>query len=165
MGKYMKAAKAVIAVAAWLAAHTSFATETITATGTAGAVAGASAGAIAGAQSGAAANGSQIVNGGNTRALGVGMAAAVSPNACDSAVLWGMLPWESEMCALRMISTHLYNMGHTQAATLVMCQDSRARYGLSRAGFQCPAEGSRGPVFQTGAEGESGYQQYAPYRN
>lgn len=166
----VKLKQIAVAVICTIAAHTSFATETITANGGAGgsafAGAGATAGASAGAMSGAGAqaNGSQQMQGGNARTIAAGMAAAVSPNACDSAVLWGLWPLESSTCAYKMIAQELLMLGQPVAALFVWCQDSRANQALRMANFQCPGRTVAMPVFQTGAEGDAGYGPYQPFQ-
>lgn len=170
MGKYMKAAKAVIAVMAWFAAHTSFATETINANGGA-----ASAGAIAGASAvaGATANGSQTVNGGTVRGYGLGLAASVSPATCYGSILGGggvttqedclRFQWHQRMLAQADAtgSAEMY-----RAARLFLCVNEEAANAMKHAGLDCPpSAGPRGPVFQTGAEGDHGYGPYRPYQN
>lgn len=150
----MKAAQAVVAALAWIAAHTSFATETINATGgaaSAGAVAGASAGAMSG--SGATASGSQTVNGGGgTRALGLG--AAVSPATCYGSVLGGIAVWSSPECIRDQQFRQLMTINDA-AAREFLCQVSEQRRALIAAGLTCntPDNGSRGPIFQTGSWG------------
>jgi hypothetical protein len=175
MGKLVKAARIAVAVAAWLATHTSFATETITATGgNAGAVAGAVAGSSSGATSGATGgNPSANVSGGNTRAYGLGLGAAVSPATCYGTILGGggvttqddclRFQWHQRMLAQADAtgSTEMY-----RAARLFLCVNDEAAHAMKHAGLDCPKPaGPRGPVFQTGAEGASGYDAYRPYQN
>lgn len=164
MGKLVKAAKLAVAVAAWLAAHTSFATETITATGgTSGAVAGA--GAIAGASSGATGgNPSATVEGGNTRALGLG--AAVSPATCYGSVLGGLAVWASPEC-IRDQQFRQLRAINDDAAREFLCQVPEQRRALVAAGLTCKtqAEGAKMPVFQTGSLGAGGYDAYRPFQH
>lgn len=167
MGKLVKAARIAVAVAAWLATHTSFATETITATGgTSGAVAGASAGASAGAIAGAGATGgnpSATVEGGSTRALGLG--AAVSPATCYGSVLGGLAVWSSPEC-IRDQQFRQLRAINDDAAREFLCQVPEQRRALVAAGLTCrtQAEGPKMPVFQTGSLGAGGYDSYRPFQ-
>jgi outer membrane lipoprotein SlyB len=165
MGKCMKAAKAVVAALAWFAAHTSFANEIDSGGGPAalsksGAVAGASAGAMSGA--GATANGSQTVNGGNARAIGLG--AAVSPATCYGSVLGGIAVWSSDECIRDQQFRQLMSINDV-AAREFLCQNVDQRRALVAAGYECRTRaGAVMPVFQTGSEGDAGYGPYNPFQ-
>lgn len=178
MGKIVKAAKLAVAVAAWLAAHTSFATETIhnggagvgigqgVGIGTGGAGGSGGAGGIGG-------NSAASVSGGSTRAYGLGLGAAVSPATCYGTILGGggvttqedclRFQWHQRMLAQADAtgSAEMY-----RAARLFLCVNAEAANAMKHAGLDCPKPaGPRGPVFQTGAEGASGYDAYRPYQN
>lgn len=126
MGKLVKAAKLAVAVAAWLAAHTSFATETINATGgNAGAVAGASAGAIAGSSSGATSgatggNPSATVSGGSTRAFGA--SAAANNRTCMYPTAMGLWQNQEEICAIGEEAKLLTALHGEDAGKRHLCQ-------------------------------------------
>ncbi len=165
MGKLVKAARIAVAVAAWLAANTSFATETITATGgNAGAVAGAVAGSSSGATSSATGgNPSATVEGGSTRALGLG--AAVSPATCYGSVLGGLAVWSSPEC-IRDQQFRQLRAINDDAAREFLCQVPEQRRALVAAGLTCrtQAEGAKMPVFQTGTIAAGGYDAYKPFQ-
>lgn len=101
MGKrIVKAAKYVVAVAAWLAAHTSFANEIDSGGGPAAlSKSGASATAGALSASGASANGgAQTVNGGRTTFIGG--AAAANNGTCMYPTAVGLWQNQEELCAI-----------------------------------------------------------------
>ena len=119
MGKLVKAAKLAVAVAAWLAAHTGFATETIATGGNAGAVAGASAGAIAGASS-AGGNPSASVSGGSTRAFGA--SAAANNRTCMYPTAMGLWQNQEEICAIGEEAKLLTALHGEDAGKRHLCQ-------------------------------------------
>lgn len=168
MGKCMKAAKAVIAVAAWLAAHTSFATETIHNGGaaSAGSVAGASAGALAGASSGASGgNPSATVSSGGTRAFGA--SAAANNRTCMYPTAMGLWQNQEEICAIGEEAKLLTALHGEDAGKRHLCQGYFMRETLVAMHGKAYCDGirlrnaPRAPHFRTDswAEGDHWQQQ------
>lgn len=170
--------KAVITALAAIAAHTSFATETVHNGGAGigiGQGVGIGHGGAGGAGGAGGTGGGANFSGGNTRAYGLGLGAAVSPTTCYGTILGGggvvtqddclRFQWHQRMLAQAEATQ---NPEMFRAARLYLCgtNDEVAR-AMRAAGFDdCPkASGPRGPVFQTGAEGDHGYGPYRPYEN
>lgn len=170
MGNRMKRiTKAVITALAAFAAHTSSATETIisntaspttTTTVTTPVTVNAPGGATNVHQDGY--YGANF----NSRAYALGLAASVSAQTCYGSILGGLAVWESTACVRHFQFRELVAVAPAQAAVEFLCQNTDQHRALMAGGYKClTTPGPRGPVFQTGAEGDHGYGAYRPFQN
>ena len=100
------------------------------------------------------------------RTVAIGLAASVSAATCYGSILGGLAVWSSEACIRHFKFLQFLGSQNFAAAHEFLCQDNDQRAAILAAGQQCKGERKRtGPVFQTGAEAESGYTAYKPYRS